>query len=685
MYSYHPIQGEHSLIFGDGSNNDEDINEIVFQGQLVSSQVSSKGAQENMFEEDDLNQDIDSMDENNDTPTNLARWEIIESVSYLMKVKRISQSKQIGGRRRTSVLMNSESYDQGEEETSAPEESFEDSLNSQEEKRRKSANPLSHHPAVVKAIQNIWEVDDIRSTLDSNMELGKDDYVKLLVKFQYLIVPPPVKLSVAIANARVDWTNDTKVDGTSVARMNQQLFHTAMFQLADTWSIESDAAEYVTVLEKLLRGVTERKLPDLNDLKLRLIGNNKNIVFDPFFGGQANKKFKGLRTMFGTKVKKQKGADMSLSAAHSNIARLYQAKMDHDRKMADKSSALVPFDKFIHDEYLRHHGSEITAKRNLKRLIIATQCHCFKRDAKMLTFATLCGIDLPPSIFASPFDHYDPHLASDYIFRIFNTIFKDAKSLNPVFRKKHCYAMSHSFVSATMDACRHVPLSSKVFHDFRSIIDEISLNIEQVDDPSCNLHGDTPQSPKPTSPKHPNPSPKHLDFKKRKGVVRRRLTNVLNNMGLQLSNIACVDIHQALLFVYPLLEIDRKWGIISRYCMYGYVIRKWMRKTFKNEARIPKLVHTFANVRRQGKRVIRNDMVSATFATIAVKSLESLTGVSLLHIEEDEDDEDLHLLFVPSLSTPRRLLEDARKQDQVINTARSLAEQALKELTVLEE
>ena len=96
-------------------------------------------------------------------------------------------------------------------------------------KKRKA---LALNPSITGLIDRLWRVRDLVERRSVSGGLSHDVYVELLIKFHYLIVPPPVDLELARKNAETDWENDSR----NRDELDEAMFQCAIFQIADTWS-----------------------------------------------------------------------------------------------------------------------------------------------------------------------------------------------------------------------------------------------------------------------------------------------------------------------------------------------------------------------------------------------------------------------------------------------------------------
>ncbi len=328
---------------------------------------------------------------------------------------------------------------EGEDEVAKQSASVEDA-------RRHKSEALRQHPAVVSACDDLWEIRNLQAALDSEGLLGMEDYVNLLIKFQYLVLPPPVKFAQARRNAEIDWENDmAKVprhEGQRSVRMSKAVFREAVFEIADTWSVEADANEYVMILKTLLVGVTvlakqgkggkaEAAHHGVAGEARVLIESNKSIQHNPLFEQQAAVKFDGFSKLF-TQRKKVK-ARLSPDKALSSVGKLYQSKLEADDKARLKKQPVGRFDRFVMDSFTMQYGSRRLARKHLRRLFAAVRELVLAGDPVMTMFAVLIGLGGPPTRFNVLVLEYDPFLASDYflptLVRVLDDVRADATCL----------------------------------------------------------------------------------------------------------------------------------------------------------------------------------------------------------------------------------------------------------------
>ncbi|KAG7399410.1 hypothetical protein PHYBOEH_008924 [Phytophthora boehmeriae] len=115
------------------------------------------------------------------------------------------------------------------------------------EKRKK----LMENPHILKAIERYWETFPcIRQGGDT---ISMHDYVDVFVKFYKALVSPS---EFSIGEARFIVEKDWARDAIDEQNMSKMLFFSALFEVADIWTLDISAEEYLAFLEKLFDRVT---------------------------------------------------------------------------------------------------------------------------------------------------------------------------------------------------------------------------------------------------------------------------------------------------------------------------------------------------------------------------------------------------------------------------------------------
>ncbi|KAJ1462119.1 hypothetical protein M885DRAFT_506218 [Pelagophyceae sp. CCMP2097] len=133
----------------------------------------------------------------------------------------------------------------------------------------------AQHPAFRALARDLWR---LAAGDAAGAELGQDAYVDVVVRVRAVCCPPS-DASAAAASAERDWRSDSG-DRGAVAYAD---FFRGVFQCVDVWTETTDAAEYVALLGRLLRGVTTRRRPR-DELSFRKQGD---VAFDAFFAVDA--------------------------------------------------------------------------------------------------------------------------------------------------------------------------------------------------------------------------------------------------------------------------------------------------------------------------------------------------------------------------------------------------------------
>ena len=109
--------------------------------------------------------------------------------------------------------------------------------------------------------------------------MDKENYVRMISKFHYIVCPPPVRRERVLEEAEKDWANDSAGAHT----MEYDRFFDAIFQLCDIWTHSCEVKEYCALLERLIGGATRTESD--GSLSWR---EDQQIGFDDFFAENAD-------------------------------------------------------------------------------------------------------------------------------------------------------------------------------------------------------------------------------------------------------------------------------------------------------------------------------------------------------------------------------------------------------------
>ncbi|ETK94209.1 hypothetical protein L915_02692 [Phytophthora nicotianae] len=110
---------------------------------------------------------------------------------------------------------------------------------------------LMEDPGVLKAIERFWVT--FPCIRQGGETIPMHDYVDVFMKFyKALVTPSEFSIGEARYIVEKDWAKDS-IDGESMSKL---LFFGALFEVADIWTVDIGAAEYVAFLNKLFERVT---------------------------------------------------------------------------------------------------------------------------------------------------------------------------------------------------------------------------------------------------------------------------------------------------------------------------------------------------------------------------------------------------------------------------------------------
>ena len=251
-------------------------------------------------------------------------------------------------------------------------------------------------------------------------------------------------------------------------------FFKSIYELVDLWTETANEEEYLEMLGRLIRGVSEHDRS--GSLRWR---PDANIVYDSYFsmhssdedaeqqnsqeelekeeserednvdpaddaddddvgpsllGPLIDQKKKKKRGRF---PKPKEGPLVPENIINARIAQLYQKKQQADLYSNSKANGKpIRFDRFVLHAFAQQHGTRGSARRHLRAFVTSIQRYLNEPDGarkypRMYVFSVLSGIVTLP-----PLNEFNPRLSAEYFQPALRSLFPNPRVIERVFNGK---------------------------------------------------------------------------------------------------------------------------------------------------------------------------------------------------------------------------------------------------------
>jgi len=147
----------------------------------------------------------------------------------------------------------------------------------------KKRRALKRHPDVIARITHLWELIHSDENFPSPTSITKQQFVSLMIRLNFLMLPPPLDLQNIMESVEEDWAKDSK----GSENMSMEAFFESIFELVDVWTNSISLEEYLSLLDRIIDGVSYLDEHGLSER--RVLKDLKEINFDAVFDAQAEK------------------------------------------------------------------------------------------------------------------------------------------------------------------------------------------------------------------------------------------------------------------------------------------------------------------------------------------------------------------------------------------------------------